>query len=169
VTAERAGRLAALLAGCLLTAGCGAASTGAAGAGWLSAEPEEQRAQLERHLRGLDVAMVETGYRYGELYWAGRDGNWQAAAYHVAKMRLAIENALERRPKRAASAKPFLEGPLAAVAAAVDARDPGAFAERFDALTRSCNECHAREDVAFFEVRPPALRASPVAPVPAGR
>lgn len=164
--ATRREALALLLAGGLLAAGCGGSS--AAGPAWLAAEPEEQRVQLERHLRGLDVAMTETGYRYGELYWAGRDGNWRAAAYHVDKIRLAIENGLERRPQRAASARPFLEGPLAAVGAAVAARDPRRFAARFDDLTRGCNDCHALEKVPFFEVRPPAVRASPLAPAHGG-
>jgi len=106
--------------------------------------------------------MLETGHRYVELYWAGRDGNWEAAAYHVDKIRLAIENGLERRPQRAASARPFVTGPLAAMREALAARDPELFAARFEELTAGCNACHAAERVAFFEVRPPASRVSPI-------
>jgi hypothetical protein len=80
----------------------------------------------------------------------------------VEKIRLAIENGLERRPKRAASAQPFLAGPLAGTAEAIAARDPKLFAERFEALTAGCNACHATEKVPFFEVRPPDHRISPV-------
>jgi hypothetical protein len=123
---------------------------------------EEQRLQLERHLRGFDVAMLETGHRYIELYWAGRDGNWEAAVYHAGKIRLAIENGLERRPKRAASARPSLAGPLAAIEQAAAARDAEGFAARFAELTAGCNACHAMEKVAFFEVRPPETRISPI-------
>jgi hypothetical protein len=129
---------------------------------WLAAKPEEQLLQLERQLRGFDVAMLETGHRYVELYWAGQDGNWEAAAYQVDKIRLAIENGLERRPRRAASARPFLVGPLAAMGEALAARDPALFAARFEGLTTGCNACHAAEKVAFFEVRPPASRLSPI-------
>jgi hypothetical protein len=144
--------------------GCASSSAPAPApaATWLSAQPDEQAVQLERQLRGLDVAMVETGYRYVELYWAGREANWDAAGYHVAKIRLAIENGLERRPKRAASAQPVLAGPLAAMGEAVAARDPRLFAERFESLTASCNHCHAQEKVSFFEVRPPDHRLSPL-------
>jgi hypothetical protein len=151
-----------LLGGCLTACGCGSASTSTSGSTWLSRDPDEQQVQLERQLRGFDVAMMETGYRYVELYWAGRDANWDAAAYHVGKIRLAIENGLERRPKRAASAQPFLAGPLAATEAAIAARDPKLFAERFESLTAGCNACHAMEKVAFFEVRPPDHRISPL-------
>jgi hypothetical protein len=142
--------------------GCSRSSATTPGAAWLASERAEQNVQLERHLRGFDVAMMETGYRYVELYWAGRDANWDAAAYHVEKIRLAIENGLERRPKRATSARPFLAGPLAATAAAITARDPKLFAERFEVLTAGCNACHALEKVAFFEVRPPDHRISPL-------
>jgi hypothetical protein len=129
---------------------------------WLARVPDEQVVQLERQLRGFDVAMMETGYRYGELYFAGQEGNWEAAAYHAAKIRLAIENGLERRPKRTASARPFLEGPLASIAQAAAARDPEAFATRFEELTGACNACHAREGVPFFEVQPPRAPRAPI-------
>jgi hypothetical protein len=45
---------------------------------------------------------------------------------------------------------------------ALATRDPGLFAARFEALTAACNACHARENVAFFEVRPPGSRVSPI-------
>jgi hypothetical protein len=147
---------------CGLACGCGGDSPVPAEASWIADDPEAQRAQLERHLRGFDVAMLETGHRYIELYWAGRDANWEAAAYHVDKIRLAIENGLERRPKRATSAEPFLAGPLAATRDAIAAHDAKLFAERFAALTAGCNGCHAKEKVSFFEVRPPKTRISPI-------
>src|SRR3990172_2250468 len=150
------------LAAGLVVSGCRSPRTGSPEATWLSREPEEQRVQLERHLRGFELAMVETGHRYIELHWAGRDANWEAAAYQVQKMRLAIENGLERRPKRAASARPFLAGPLVAMEQAVSARDPEDFAACFADLTEGCNPCHAMEKVPFFQVRPPKTRTSPV-------
>lgn len=52
--------------------------------------------------------MVETGYRYQELYWAGQDQNWEYADYQIEKIKIAIENGLERRPKRAKSAEHLL-------------------------------------------------------------
>ncbi len=52
--------------------------------------------------------MVETGYRYQELYWEGQDQNWDYAGYHLNKIKIAIENGLERRPKRAKSTENFL-------------------------------------------------------------
>jgi len=151
-----------LLGGCLATYGCGGSSTRALGPTWLAADRDELQVQLERHLRGFDVAMMEVGHRYIDLYWAGEDANWEAAAYELQKLRLAIENGLERRPKRSTSARPFLAGPLAAMDEAVAVRNPELFAARFQGLTAGCNACHAMEQVPFFEIRPPESRVSPI-------
>lgn len=132
------------------------------GTTWLRGRCEERFVLVEKHLRGFDMAMVESGYRYAELYWAERDGNWEAAEYQVRKLRLAIENGLERRPKRAATAQAFLAGPLVAIEEVVAAREGVGFERRFRELTEGCNVCHQAEQVAFFEVAPPQTRFSPV-------
>jgi hypothetical protein len=105
--------------------------------------------------------MVETGYRYVELYWAGADGNWEYAEYQLGKIRTAVANGIERRPRRAPSAR-MLDEPLQGVARAVQARDRGAFAPAFATLTATCNACHQAEGVAFVTVHVPAQRGSPV-------
>ncbi|HET9746149.1 MAG TPA: hypothetical protein VFP97_10565, partial [Chitinophagaceae bacterium] len=76
---------------------------------WVRGDPKQQIQTIEKHFRGLDVAMIEIDYRYRELFWAGKDQNWSYALYQVDKIKLSLENALERRPKRAASAQHFLQ------------------------------------------------------------
>jgi cytochrome c556 len=131
---------------------------------WLLAGSNDERfARVAKQLRGFDVAMVEVGYRYEALYWAGKDANWGFADYQAKKIRTAIENGLERRPKRAPSAKMF-DGPLAATEKAITASDAAAFASAFDTLTATCNACHQAERVPFITIAPPTVRASPVRP-----
>src|SRR3989338_3032980 len=73
---------------------------------WLSNGSYDERFEkVSKHLRGFDMAMAETGYRYVELFWAGRDQNFDYAKYQIEKIEVAIKNGLERRPKRAASAQ----------------------------------------------------------------
>jgi len=115
---------------------------------------------MEKHLRGLDVAMVELSYRYDELYWAGTDGNWEYAGYQAGKMRLALDNALERRPKRQASTAEIFFPALERVESAIAARDRKKFPAAFEAMTASCNACHAAEGVPTFRVAPPDDRTS---------
>jgi hypothetical protein len=111
--------------------------------------------------------MAETGYRYGELYWAGQDRNWDYAKYQIEKIRTAVKNGVERRPKRGPSAQ-MLEGALAGVEEASAAGQSALFAERFRALTATCNACHQAERVPFVHVRPPSVRTSPAGPRPDG-
>ncbi|MEW6272022.1 MAG: hypothetical protein AB1689_22295 [Thermodesulfobacteriota bacterium] len=133
-------------------------------AAWLlEGDSDERFARVAKHLRGFDVAMVETGYRYGELFWPGQDRNWDYAKYQVDKIRTAVANGAERRPKRAASAQ-ALEGALAEMDEAIAAKDLDQFAKQFEVLTATCNACHQTERVPFVVVRPPSVRTSPVGP-----
>ena len=149
----------------LALAGCGASDhpMDASGkAGWLAGSAHEQMDTVARHLRGNDVAMWEVGYRFGELYWAGTESNWQLAGYQLTKIDLAMHLALQRRPGRAESyATYFREGP-GAVEGAIAARDAAAFATGFEELTAACNRCHVSEDLGFFLVRTPDVRIAPL-------
>jgi hypothetical protein len=167
----RIGIAAVVLLGLLASHGCGLArretadiatppSKGDEGA-WLKGSVDDRFAQVAKHLRGFDVAMAETGYRYVELYWAGTEGNWRYAEYQLAKIRTAIANGVERRPRRAQSAR-MLDGALEEVSQAVGKRDRGAFASAFGTLTATCNACHQAEGVAFMTVRVPTHPLSPV-------
>jgi hypothetical protein len=129
--------------------------------GWLAGTPDEKFDLIAKHLRGFDMAMVETGYRYQQLYWAGEDQNWEYADYQLQKIRTAIENGLERRPKRAASAETFLTMVLPAVSQVIAAHDQTLFRRRFGALTAACNSCHDAEQMAFVRVAVPTMRTGP--------
>lgn len=130
--------------------------------GWLAGNVQEKFETVASQFRGFDMAMVETGYRYQELYWAGQDGNWKYAEYQVGKIRKAIKNGLERRPKRAQSAKHFLNNVLPEMQKAVNSKDTVTFNKYFQILTISCNNCHAIEKVPFFTVKFPTKRQSPI-------
>jgi hypothetical protein len=106
--------------------------------------------------------MVEIGYRYEELYWAGMDSNWEYADYQLTKMKLSLENALERRPKRRSSAEELFLPSLDELERAAAKRERAAFEEAFGGLTSGCNSCHVAEGVASFHVEPPSVRQSPI-------
>jgi hypothetical protein len=130
--------------------------------GWLKGTPHEKLDVVAKQLRGFDMTMVETGYRYQELYWAGTDGNWEYAAYQVEKIKQAIEYGLERRPKRAGSAETFLKEGLPPMEKLVKEKDSVGFLAAYEMLTKQCNACHKEEEVPFFTIKPPLHRQSPV-------
>jgi hypothetical protein len=129
---------------------------------WLAVGSNDERfSKVSKHLRGFDMAMVETGYRYVELYWAGQDKNWEYAEYQIGKIKLSINNGLERRPARASSAK-MIFPVLDQVSGAIKAQDFEKFDHSFRVLTQTCNSCHASEGVGFFKVNLPFQRPSPI-------
>ena len=126
--------------------------------GWLAGTVDEKFDTVAKQLRGFDMAMVETGYRYTELYWAAQDANWGYAEYQVQKIRTAVENGLERRPRRAKSAETFLTIVLPAIQDAIAKRDAALLQDRLGTLRSTCNTCHEAEKVEFVHVGEPEVR-----------
>jgi hypothetical protein len=129
---------------------------------WIKGTESEKLSAIEKHFRGFDLAMVETGYRYQELYWAGQDENWEYATYQLEKIKIAISNGLERRPKRSNSARHFLESVLPEMLTAIHQKEKTIFNSKFEMLTMNCNACHEMEKVPFFTVKVPLNRPSPI-------
>jgi hypothetical protein len=132
--------------------------------GWLAGTVDQKFDTVAKQLRGFDMAMVETGYRYTELYWAVQDDNWGYADYQVKKIRTAVENGLERRPKRAASAETFLTIVLPAVEGAIAKRDSKQLRDLMGQLRSTCNACHEAEKVEFVHVGVPQVRPFTASP-----
>ena len=130
---------------------------------WITGTEAEQLKTTERHFRGLDVAMVEIGYRYQELYWAGQDDNWEYASYQLDKIKLSLTNSIERRPLRKEFGNYFLENDFPLMGEAVSKKDTTVFNDAFQIFTLSCNSCHAKEKVPFFNVTIPVVRTSIIA------
>jgi hypothetical protein len=133
-------------------------------AGWLKAlPPDKQIEAIDRQFRGFDMAMVEVGYRYTEMYFAGLEGNWDYALYTGEKMAWAIQNGFERRPKRRENAEQiFFRDAYPQVLDAMKKKDIALFKARVDALRHACNACHGAEGVPFIKVGMPAVRHTPL-------
>lgn len=129
---------------------------------WIKGSEEEKFKAIEKQFRGFDMAMVETGYRYTELYWAGQDQNWEYAHYQLDKIKTAIENGIERRPKRAQSAQSFLQNSIPAMKEAINKKDTTTFNQGFMIFQSSCRSCHIAEKVPFIQSTIPERRLSPV-------
>ena len=133
---------------------------------WLEGTAEEKFNQIGKQLRGLDKTMVEVGYRFTELYFAGKEHNWDYAKYQTEKMDTAIRLGLERRPKRAQSAQFFLTDEIPAVLKAIESKDDETFQKGMDRMRSSCMKCHNLEKVPYFTVEFPEHRLSPVRNIP---
>lgn len=142
--------------------GCNSREEPSGSGGWLNGDTGEKFNTVAGQLRGFDATMVEVGYRYQELYWAGRDGNWDYAQYQREKIGTTLKNGFERRPKRKASGEHFMDFVLPEMEKAIKARDSVLFKEKFEMMTVNCNACHTMEKVPYFTVKQPLERQSPI-------
>jgi hypothetical protein len=131
---------------------------------WIKGTEQEQLKTIEKHFRGFDNTMVEVGYRYQELYWGGQDNNWEYAKYQLEKIKYALENGIQRRPKRANSATPFLKTAIPDMQRFIETKNIIEFNKGITLLTAQCNNCHSMEKVPHFTVNFPLQRLSPIHP-----
>lgn len=128
---------------------------------WLTGSTNERFAKVADQLGGFSHTMVEVGYRYVELYWAGQDQNWKFAEHQVEHIREAIDAGLERRPSRATSAQKIYPA-LDQMEAAIKNQNPEAFSKSFKHLRQTCNACHKAENFDFAYIGIPQVRLYPV-------
>lgn len=137
-------------------------SNGSTTLDWLTGSTEQRFLKVEKQLRGLDQAMAEIGYRYGELLRGSRERNWEYAKYQAEKIDLSLKLALERRPKRAPSSQPFLNEDLPAVLQAIQSKDGQQLDRALERLHNSCIACHRAENVLYFRESVERIRTNAI-------
>jgi hypothetical protein len=117
--------------------------------GWLvNAESDEQRLELiQKHMRGFDVTMWETGERYQRLHDALERGNTKLAVYQWDKVGQTIANGIERRPRWRASADQFFFPTYKDVRRGLQSGDTGKGWAAFEQAKASCMACHQASGV----------------------
>lgn len=119
--------------------------------------------KIQKQFRGFDLAMVEVGYRFNSFYFALKDENYPLANYQLDKIKKAINNGIERRPKREANAKSiFLETQYKSMKKALVKKESKVIWQEYNNTKVSCNACHVAEKVPFIEVIDPEYRWQPI-------
>lgn len=132
---------------------------------WLNLSDNDKFKVIEKQFRGFDKTMMEVGYRYNELYWAGEDENWELAKYHLEKIEHSIKLGTERRPKRKENAQVIFPI-LSELNSHASSKNKKLFRENFKVLSKTCNACHHAENVSYFNVEMPSIRLSPLKGAP---
>jgi hypothetical protein len=128
--------------------------------GWLlNVDSEEQRLELiQKHMRGFDVTMWETGDRYQRLHEALARGNYKMAVYQWDKIGQTIANGIERRPRWRAPADEMFFGTYKDIRVGLQSGDGKRAWAAFDQAKSSCMGCHQASgvghmnDQALFEL-----------------
>lgn len=111
---------------------------------------------------GNIMGMVQL--RHGKLWFAGEQSNWPLAAYELHEIEEDFEDVEKFHPTHGAARLPlgplvaqFVKPAAATVKQAIDAGDHLKFTAGFDALSASCNACHAAVGVPFNVIQRPGL------------
>jgi hypothetical protein len=124
---------------------------------------KEKFEKIQKQFRGFDLAMVEVGYRFNSFYFALKDKNYPLANYQLDKIKKAISNGTERRPKREHNSKVlFLKSQYKKMKEALNKENQTDIWQEFNQTKVSCNVCHIAENVAFIKVIEPQYRWQPI-------
>ena len=107
--------------------------------------------------------MVEVGYRFNSFYFAIKDKNYNLAHYQLDKIKKAIENGIQRRPKRKNNSETmFLNTQYNAMKKALDTKKSQQIQKEYLNTKQQCNACHMAEKVPFIHVTDPKYRWQPI-------
>ena len=119
--------------------------------------------KIQKQFRGFDLAMVEVGYRFNSFYFAIKDKNYDLAHYQLDKIKKAMKNGVERRPKRMKNTKSmFLNKQYKAMDKALSTKDSLLIKKEYINTKQLCNACHVAERVPFIKVIDPIYRWQPI-------
>jgi hypothetical protein len=112
----------------------------------------------------LMTAIVQP--RHIKLALAGKEQNWPYAAYQLGELTETFDDIAKLVPKHGNLSIPeaiasTVKQPLAALDAAIKARDAAAFIKAYAELTASCNACHQSADHPMIVIQVPTVSAFP--------
>lgn len=97
--------------------------------------------------------MLMQQIRHLKLWFAGRERNWELAAFSVDELKEGFEDVAKLLGGD--TVEKAVEAPLAALEKAVEAKDRNAFTAAYDKLTEGCNACHRTLNHAFVVIKRP--------------
>ena len=109
---------------------------------------------------GLGEFMTATQLRHAKLWFAGKEGNWDLAAYETDEIKEGLEDAARLHPTFdgvpvADMIKSIINPRIEDVERAITAKSPAKFVVAFDELTSGCNSCHAGANKPFIHIQRP--------------
>lgn len=108
------------------------------------------------NLRSLGEIMIAKQWRHMKLWFAGKQRNWNLAAYELAQIRASLTEAAMLYSAIPVSDVVVMAAPIQSVDKAIQSRNSEGFVKAFNQLTAGCNSCHREMGREFIEIRVPA-------------
>jgi hypothetical protein len=114
----------------------------------------------ESYEPGLGEFMTATQLRHAKLWFAGKQNNWDLAAYEIDEIKEGLEDAARLHPTFdgvpvAEMIKTIIDPRIEELEKAVRAKSNAKFMVAFDELTSGCNSCHAGANKPFIRIQRP--------------
>jgi hypothetical protein len=114
----------------------------------------------ESYEPGLGEFMTATQLRHAKLWFAGKQNNWDLAAYEIDEIKEGLEDAARLHPRFdgvpvADMIKTIIDPRIAELEKAVRAKSSAKFVVAFDELSSGCNSCHAGANKPFIRIQRP--------------
>lgn len=114
----------------------------------------------ESYEPGLGEFMTATQLRHAKLWFAGKQNNWDLAAYEIDEIKEGLEDAARLHPTFdgvpvAEMIKTIIDPRIEELENAVRAKSNAKFMVAFDKLTSGCNNCHAGANKPFIRIQRP--------------
>jgi hypothetical protein len=109
---------------------------------------------------GLGEFMTATQLRHAKLWFAGKNSNWDLAAYEIDEIKEGFEDAARLHPTFdglpvAEMIKTVIDPRIERLEKAVEGKNSSQFITAFDELTNGCNSCHAGASKPFIHIQRP--------------
>jgi hypothetical protein len=109
---------------------------------------------------GLGEFMTAAQLRHAKLWFAGKDDNWDLAAYEIDEIKEGLEDAAKLHPTFdgvpvAEMIKTIINPRIERLEKAVEEKNSTQFIAAFDELTNGCNSCHVGASKPFIHIQRP--------------
>ena len=121
---------------------------------WRKSDDNEKK--LEKIIKVIPSTsdiMFQMGHRYKNLYWAAKQGQWEFAEYQVEEMESLMKKLIITRPKRAKTARFFLEHAFDGYEDSIEHGNWKRFQQVFEKMRQACEKCHKQNMHEFIKLQ----------------
>jgi len=120
------------------------------------AQSSQESISRGENLPRLGEIMLAKQLRHIKLWFAGKQHNWDLAAYELAQIKASLAQAAILYSGIPVDDVLVMDVPIRSIDKAIQSKDNAGFVKAFSELTAACNACHRKMGREFIEIKTPA-------------